>query len=116
MNSQQNKGKINKNQKNNQQIRDIEEYLKKAKLIIKKLEERKKINKEFLSEIEVFIKHAQSQIKNKNLNREIKFNYLVLIEEEENMHKKIKNDIKGNNKLIESIKKSMDTILLNEKF
>lgn len=89
---------------------NLEEYFEKAGQIINRLEERRKVNEDFLDQIETFIKYAKDQVKNKNLSEEARFKYLDLIEEEESLHDRIKEDLKRNNKLIKSIKKSTDTL------
>lgn len=89
---------------------DIDEYLKATRLIIKGLEEQRKVNNGFLVQIEVFIEYAKNQLKNKNLSDKMRLKYLDLIEEEESLHDRIQEDLKRNNELIKSIKKSTDAL------
>lgn len=85
---------------------NLEEYFEKARQIIKRLEERRKVNEDFLVQIEIFIKYAKEQVKNKNLSEETRLRYLDLIEEEESLHDRIKEDLKRNNELVKFIKES----------
>lgn len=89
---------------------NLEEYSKAAKLIIKRLEDRRKVNEEFLAQIEVFIEYAKNQVKNKGLSEETRLRYLDLIEEEQSLYDRINKDLKRNNELIESIKKSIKVL------
>jgi hypothetical protein len=100
-----NQGKLSRELKIN-----IEEYLNAARLIIKRLEDRRMVNAEFLSEIEEFIEYAREQVKNENLSSEVKHHYLDLIEEEKSLHDRIQKDLKRNNELIKSIKKSTEAL------
>lgn len=88
----------------------IEEYSKGARLIIKRLEDRRTVNNEFLSEIDTFIGYAKKQVENKNNSEEIRIKYLDLIEEEESLRYKILEDLKRSDKLIKSIKKSTNAL------
>jgi hypothetical protein len=90
---------------------NVEKYFKEAKRIIKVLERRRKVNKEFLNQIEIFIAYAKNQVDNENLSEEKRLRYLYLIEEEESLYDKIWRDLKRNNELIESIKESTDVLI-----
>ncbi len=85
---------------------NLEEYFKEAERIINGLKERKEVNREFLNQIEIFIEYAKNQVKNKDLSEEIRLKYLDLIAEEESLHYRINEDLKRNDELIKSIKKS----------
>lgn len=89
---------------------NLKDYFKEASQIVKRLDERRKINKEFLDKIEIFIEYAKDQVNNKNLSNETRRRYLDLIEEEESLHDRIKKDLKRNNELIKSIKESTDAL------
>ena len=89
---------------------NIEKYSNAAVLIIKKLKERRRVNNEFLFEIDKFIEYAENQVKNKNISSEVKYNYLDLINEEKSLRFRIKEDLKRNNELIDSIKKSTNAL------
>ena len=86
-------------------------YLKETDLIIKTLEKRRKVNIEFLSNIETFLEYAKKQAKNDNLNEERRNRYKDLVEEEESLKYRLKEDLIRNNELINSIKKSTKTLL-----
>ncbi len=90
---------------------NLEEYFKEARQVIERLEERRSVNKEFLAQIEIFIGFAKNQVKNKDLSEETRLRYLDLIEEEESLHDRIKEDLKRNNELIKSIKGSTDALI-----
>lgn len=89
---------------------NLKEYFKEAEKIIKRLDERRKVNKEFLAQIEVFIEYAKNQVKNKGISEETRLRYMDLIEEEKSLHDRINKDLKRNNELIESIKKSTNVL------
>lgn len=93
----------------------FEEYSDAARLIIKRLDDRRRVNKEFLVEIENFIEYAKDQVENMDLDDGIRLRYLDLVEEEESLRDRIQEDLKRNDKLIESIKKSTDTLIYNFK-
>lgn len=93
----------------------FEEYSDAARLIIKRLEDRRRVNNEFLVEIEDFVEYAKNQVENIDLDDGIRIRYLDLVEEEESLHDRIKEDLKRNDKLIKSIKKSTDTLIYNFK-
>ncbi len=86
-------------------------YSKEAELIIKTLKRRRKVNTEFLSNIDTFIEYAKKQAKNENLNEERRKRYKDLVEEEESLKYRIKEDLKRNNELIKSIKESTKALL-----
>lgn len=88
----------------------IEEYSKAVEIIIRRLEYRKRVNTEFLKEIENFISHAKKQLGNNNLDKKIRIKYIDLIKEEESLHGKIYEDLRRNDELIKSIKESMDAL------
>lgn len=88
-----------------------EDYAKETKKIIKILKERKKVNEEFLSNIETFIEYAKNQTKNNLLSKESRLRYKDLIEEEQSLRYRIREDLKRNNELIKSIKKSTEILL-----
>ncbi len=88
----------------------VQEYSKGAKLIIKRLEDRRTVSIEFLSEIDTFIEYAKKQVENKDISEEIRIKYLDLIEEEESLRDRILEDLKRNDKLIKSIKKSTNAL------
>jgi len=90
--------------------KNVERYFEEAKRIIKGLNERREVNKEFLVQIEVFIEYAKHQVKNKNLSEETRLRYLDLIMEEESLHDRIWKDLMRNEELIGSIKKSTDAL------
>lgn len=91
--------------KDGSKLRNTKAHLNVNEALIKKLEDRKKINKEFLAQIESFIGYAKKQVKN-NDNHKLRLKYLEIIEEEESLRDKIRDYLKKNDKLIESIKKS----------
>lgn len=84
---------------------NVREYLEAARLIAERLKERKEVNVEFLFEIEEFIEHAEKQGPNENFSSKIRHRYMELIEEEKSLRNRIKEDLKRNNDLIDSIKK-----------
>lgn len=90
---------------------NLKEYFEEARRIIERLEERRKVNKEFLAQIEIFIEFAKNQVKNRDLSKETRLRYLDLIEEEESLYDKIEEDLKRNNELIKSIKGSTDALI-----
>lgn len=91
----------------------FEEYSDAARLIIKRLEDRRRVNNEFLVEIDNFVEYAKDQVENIDLDDRIRIRYLDLVEEEESLRDRIKEDLKRNDKLIKSIKKSTDTLIYN---
>jgi topoisomerase IA-like protein len=93
----------------------FEEYSDAARLIIKRLDDRRRVNKEFLVEIENFVEYAKDQVENIDIDDGIRLRYLDLVEEEESLRDRIKEDLKRNDKLIESIKKSTDILIYNFK-
>ncbi len=99
---------ISEENKNSQKTE--EKYSKETEQIIKALEERRKVNKEFLSNIENFIEYARKQTENNLLSKERRLRYKDLLEEEESLKERIKEDLKRNNELIKSIKKSTEEL------
>lgn len=105
----------NSNEKSDSSLRkelekSKEEYFKSEKNILKATEFRKKVNKEFLHNIEEFIEYLKNKLENNHLNGELRQKYLDLIEEEQSLHYRIQKDIKHYDKLIESIKKSTEEL------
>ncbi|MGF7117763.1 hypothetical protein [Methanobacterium oryzae] len=95
---------------NKELVANIEDYSKAARNIINRLEDRRRVNEGFLSEIDLFIEYAKKQVKNNDLSKDIRLRYLDLIEEEESLRYRIKKDLNRNNELIESIKKSTNAL------
>lgn len=91
----------------------IKKYSEAARLIIKRLEDRRRVNNEFLVEIDDFVEYAKDQVENMDLDDGIRLRYLDLVEEEESLRDRMQEDLKRNDKLIESIKKSTDTLIYN---
>ena len=99
----------NKNFKKNSKVIDNEistiKYLNAEKMLIERLKEQKEVNKEFLAQIEIFIRYAENQSKN-NDNNKLESKYLEILEEERSLRDKIRKHLKKNDELIESIEKS----------
>ena len=98
---------IKKNPENGDSELIIKKHLNAEKKLIKKLKERKKAYKEFLSQINSYIDYAQKQAKN-NDNDELRLKYLETIEEEESLRNKMIESLKKNDELIESVKNLFD--------
>lgn len=82
----------------------IKERSNAEKMLIKKLKERKKAYKKFLSQIDDFIEYAKDQAKN-NSNVQLRLKYLETMEEEVSLRDKIKEYLNKNDELMESIQK-----------
>jgi len=95
----------NENLKKIGQELSTEEYLNAEKMLIERLKKQKEVNKEFLVQIESFIRYAKKQTKH-NDNNKLEIRYEEIIQEEESLRSKIREHLKKNDELIKSLRKS----------
>lgn len=84
----------------------VKDHFNTEKVLLKKLKERKEVYNEFLTQIDNFIDYANEQAENNNSNDKLEPKYEEIIGEEESLRDKIREHLKKNDELIESLQKS----------